>query len=133
MKRLRFSLLPGFYAVSRLASHDAVPAWADGGGAPGFSSVSRSPAELSIVCPEDRVPAGVKSERAWRCLEVEGPFDFGEVGVVASFAASLAAEGIGIFVVSTFDTDYLFVKSESLERTVLALSRDGHTVILKDG
>ncbi len=75
------------------------------------------------------VPEGLLSEPGWRCLKVQGPFAFTEVGVIASFASALAREAIGLFVVSTYDTDYLLVKAEALDKAVMALSRDGHQVV----
>jgi len=128
-KRLRFSLLPGLHAVCRLPAGDPIPGWTAGDG---FLSITRTAEELSIVCPDDRVPEEVHAERGWRCLKVQGPLAFTEVGVVASFAAPLAEARIGIFVVSTYDTDYLLVKAGDLEKTVFVLSGEGNQVLLSD-
>ena len=75
-----------------------------------FSSIARTPAELSIVCAAEQVPAAVPAERGFRALAVRGPLDFGLVAVVAQLSGALAAASISIFVVSTHDTDYLFVR-----------------------
>ncbi|SPE28283.1 conserved hypothetical protein [Candidatus Sulfopaludibacter sp. SbA3] len=111
-------------AICRLAGGEPVP-WACGG----FYSVTRAARELSIVCVEAGVPAGVRCDRPWRLLEVEGPLDFGLTGVLASLAAPLAEAGVSIFAISTFDTDYLLVKEESLQKAVEALQAAGHKVI----
>jgi len=92
-------------------------------------SVSRSRDELSVTCPARLVPGGIASEVGWTCLRVVGPLDFSEIGILASLAAPLAANGVGIFVVSTFDTDYLLVKSAALETAIATLVDAGHSVV----
>ena len=102
-----------------------IPDWAIEGG---FFSVTRTGDELSVVCPEVVVPGDARSEGGWRALKLEGPFEFSEVGVLASVAAPLAEAGVGIFAVSTFDTDYVLVKEEQLSPAVAALRGRGHEV-----
>ena len=128
---LVLSILPGSYAVCRLPAGDDPPGWATArqAGAEAFLSVTRTSDELSIVCRQELVPAGLRSEPGWRCLKVQGPFAFTEVGIVASLASALAREGVSLFVVSTYDTDYLLVKAETLDRAVMVLSREGHEVV----
>jgi len=134
VKRLVLSILPGPYAVCRLPAGDDPPEWATArnAGAENFLSITRTRDELSIVCRQELVPGGIRSEPGWRCLEVRGPFAFTEVGIVASFASALAREAISLFVVSTYDTDYLLVKAEALEKAVGVLSREGHQVVVVD-
>ncbi len=123
---LPLSLLVGHMSVCRLSPTSEVPDWAITGG---FFSVTRTTDELSVVCPEGSVPEGVRCERGWRVLKLEGPFEFSEVGVLASVAVPLAEAGVGIFAVSTFDTDYVLVKEEGLESAVAALCGRGHEVL----
>jgi uncharacterized protein len=122
---LGLTLLPDTLAVCRLEADAAVPAWAWTGEP---ASVTRTRDELSVVCRADAVPADVRCERGWRCLAVRGPLEFGLTGILASLTAPLAAAGIPVFVVSTYDTDYLMVKAEKLERAVQALRSTGHRV-----
>lgn len=119
-------LLPGQYAVCRLNPEADIPAWAAGGG---FVSLTKTPRETSIVCPQERIPDNVRSERDFRVLEVRGPLDFSLTGVLASLAGPLAEEGVSVFAVSTFDTDYLLVRENSLARAVEILVRRGHKVV----
>jgi hypothetical protein len=123
--RLALDVLPGRFAVCRLSADAAVPAALL---ARPLVSVTRTPAELSIVCAEESAPADARSEPGWRCLRVRGPLAFDLVGVVAALVAPLAAAGVSVFVVSTFDTDYLLVKEASLPAARAALSGAGHVV-----
>jgi hypothetical protein len=120
-------LLPGSYAICRLDATAAVPSWAT---RPGFSSITRTADELSIVCATDAVPDAVHAQRGYRGLAVRGPLDFSVVGIVASLAGALAAAAISIFVVSTHDTDYLFVRDADLGRAVATLRDAGHAVVI---
>jgi len=124
-RRLDLVILDGRLAACRLGPAEGLPAWATGGG---FVSITRTADELSVVCPESSVPEGVRAERGWRSLRVSGVLDFSLVGVLGSLAVPLARSGIGIFVVSTFDTDYLLVKEVDLARAVEALVADGHAI-----
>lgn len=123
---LTLLVLKDVFAICRLSPVDACPAWAAGGP---FVSVTRTDEELSIVCLQDAVPSEVAGERDWRCLRVAGPLPFTAVGILATLTAPLAAEGISVFTISTFDTDYLFVKSPDFHRTVAVLTRQGHQII----
>jgi uncharacterized protein len=125
---LQLRVVDGDYAVSKLDRAVAIPAWADG---EGFVSISRSTDELSIVCLTARVPisdATVHSESGWVCLQLVGPFAFTLTGILLAVLKPLAAAEIGIFAVSTFDTDYVMVKHEHLTDAIEALTSDGHFV-----
>jgi hypothetical protein len=121
------SLPPDRLAVCQLAPEAPIPAWA---ATTGFSSITRTRDELSIVCPEVVVPKGVKQEAGWRMLKVEGPLDFTLTGVLASIASPLAQAGISIFPLSTFNTDYVLVKDADVTEAVQALQAAGHTVTI---
>jgi hypothetical protein len=123
--QLRLLLQDDAYAVCKLDPNTPIPAWATKGD---FFSVTGSADELSIVCRQDAAPHDVRCEPGWRCLRVAGAMPFSIVGVLASLTAPLAEAGISLFAVSTFDTDYLFVKEEKLEAAIAALERRGHTI-----
>lgn len=114
--------------MCQLAAGTPVPVWAIGGE---FFCVTRTAEELSIVCEEARVPEGVRNERDWVGLKLEGPFPFSMTGVLTSFLEPLAEAGIPIFAVSTFDTDYVLMKREKLEQAVDVLGRAGHEKVAK--
>ena len=113
------------FAICRLDKDATVPEWATSGG---FFSVARTPDELSIVCSQASVPAGVECEVGWRCLKVESPFQFDLSSMITSIAAPLAGAGIDLFVVATQDSDYLMVKEPDLEQMILVLSQAGYRV-----
>lgn len=109
--------------MCRLAPDSEIPAWALAGD---FFQVARTAEELSIVCEENRVPDGVRAEKHWVALKLEGPFPFSMTGVLASFIQPLADAAIPIFATSTFDTDYVLVKRETLPAALQALGNAGH-------
>jgi hypothetical protein len=121
-KPLRIQLLAEIYAVCKLPSSAAIPQWAGGGA---LVSITRTDDELSVVCRAEDVPEGVACERNCRCLRVAGTMPFSLVGVVASLTTPLANAGVGVFVLSTFDTDYLLVKANEVERAISALRGAG--------
>ena len=123
--QLRFIVLPDHLAVCRFNQDTPIPAWALSGT---VFTITRTADELSVVCQQNLVPDGVRCERGWRCLRVAGTMDFSMIGVVASLSTPLAAAGVGIFVISTFDTDYLLVKNDDFSRAVAALRAAGHAV-----
>jgi hypothetical protein len=109
-----------------MAADASVPAWATAGA---IFSVTRTSDELSIVAEESLVPAGVTSQAGWRAFKVHGPFVLMEVGVLASLAAPLVEADVSVFVISTFDTDYLFISDSQLSAATAALLRAGHKVL----
>ncbi len=117
--------LDELYAIVRLQPDADVPVWARNGH---FWSITRSDAELSIVCPQEDVPPDASAERGWCALEVAGPLDFSLTGVVSSLVAPLAEQEIPLFLISTFETDYLLVREPDLPRSVEALTSAGHSV-----
>jgi uncharacterized protein len=118
-------LLSGTLAICRLEAAASIPDWATLGR---FWSIARTEEELSVVCPDGDVPQGVKRETGWRALKVEGPLDFSLTGILASLTAPLAREKVSVFAVSTYDTDYLMVKEEQLEKAIRALREEGNDV-----
>ena len=126
MSALELRVLEERYAVCRLAADDPVPRGLLEGR---FASVTRTPDELSVVCAESRAPQAGRREIGFRCLEVVGPLDFSLTGILASLTTPLAAAGIGVFVISTFATDYLLVREPDLATTTTALARAGHRVL----
>lgn len=145
MPELTLKVLPQHFAVCRLPSTAEIPGWVFKSP---FFSITRTEDELSVVCPEKRLPpagsrpegtgdspdegrhhrcrneaAFMLTERNWRALQVEGPLDFSLTGVLSSLTAPLAEAGISVFAISTYTTDYLLIKQEAMERTLKILGR----------
>ncbi len=123
MQALTLSVLPETLAVCRLGPDDPLPPWARAGE---LWAVTRTASELSIVCRDASVPAAVTANRGWRAIAVDGTLDFALTGVLAALASPLAAAGVSIFALSTYDTDYVLVKQDTLDGAVAALAAAGH-------
>lgn len=119
-------MLPGEFCVIRMPPNSNVPSWSLSGS---FVSVTRTGEELSLVCESKNVPAELKVRELWTGLKLQGPFAFTETGVLASFLEPLARARVPIFAVSTYDTDYVFVKVETAKEAVKALEIAGHSLV----
>ncbi len=122
-----FSVLPQSFVIAQLERDADLPNAVLA--SPGFMSITRTDDELSIVCAEGAAAGLARVDSGWRVIKVQGPFAFDQTGVLASFLDPLAAAAIGIFAVSTFDTDYILVKSMNLENAVQVLKDAGHRLL----
>ena len=125
MKKLSLSLLPHTYAVCQFHPDKHIPYWALMGD---FVSLTHTNEELSIACQEDNVPDDIEAERGWRCLQVQGAFDFSAAGVHASLAIPLAEADISVLAIATYATDYLLIKEKNVERALQVLEQAGHYI-----
>jgi uncharacterized protein len=121
--KLKYRILPQRLVVCQLPAGARVPAWALQGE---FFCVAGTEDEVSMVCEERQVADGVRAEKGWVGLKLEGPFPFAMTGVLTSFLQPLAEAGIPVFAVSTFNTDYVLIKREHLEQAVKSLGEAGH-------
>jgi uncharacterized protein len=112
-------LLPERYAVVRLSPDELVPSWAWTGT---LNVIVRTDDELSIVCEQSVVPDEIRSERDWLALKLDGPIPFTMTGVLASLVNPLAAAGIPVFAISTFDTDYILIKANDVDKAKSVVS-----------
>lgn len=120
---MTIEILSGAYAVCRLACVDGV----DLSG--GFASLTLTDKEVSLVCGEGCIPDGAEAEKGWRAMRIAGTLDFSLVGILAKISNVLAKADISIFAVSTYNTDYVLVKQDALDRSVDALTDAGYTVV----
>ena len=123
MKLPALTLLQAQFTVHRLPADAGIPEAVLNNP---FFSVARTSDELSIVVPEEVVVKSARQESGWSCIKVLGPLDFGLTGILAGISKILAEEGISIFAVSTFDTDYILVKQEACEHAMRALEAAGY-------
>ena len=125
MTSLALALLPGRYAVAQLPADSALPAWWPN---TGTRHAGWTDEELSLVCEEAHVPEDVRCQRGWRMFKLQGPFDFALTGILKAVLDPLAAAGVGIFALSTYDTDYVLVQAPQLDEAVSALRDAGHRI-----
>ena len=116
---MELELLKESFSICRLSSPDDVDMDAE------FTFFSRTDGELSLVCPTKAAPDCEKRVDGRRALRVKGALDFSLVGVIAKISNALAEKKIPVFVVSTYDTDYIFVEEARLDEAVAALEGAG--------
>lgn len=112
-KKFILSILPEKLGICHFEKNNEIPEWAK---QLSFCSITRTKDELSIICPQDKIPAGVLMEKNWRVFKIEGPLGFSLTGVVASLTNPLAKNKISIFYISAYETDYLLVEEKNLEK-----------------
>lgn len=127
---LQLQILAGSFTIHRLDSDEVLPVQLESSA---IWFAGRSERELSVVCPSEiQVDARI-SDSGWRCLRVAGKLDFDMVGVLSGLTGCLSAAGIPVFVVSTFETDYLLVKRDSLGSAAKALQGAGYSIVEDSG
>ena len=118
-------VLPERFGICRFGPNVSIPDWAL---TSHFYSITQTQEEVSIVCHEGVIPQEILYEKGWRGLKVQGPIDFSETGILSALAQPLARENVSIFALSTYDTDYLFVREKDLSKTIETLSQEGFLV-----
>ena len=119
----------GPFAICRLSPEDELPVWS---GESEFLSVTRSPDEISIVCSQRGLPPDVQCSRNWRMMRIEGVLDLQMTGILSGLLSPLARAEINVFVLSTFDTDYILVPELMLDRACMVLGAEGHRIVKGD-
>ena len=95
-----------------------------------FYFIGKTDEELSLVCKtEDTPEKTVERDDGWRGFRIQGVLDFSLIGILSKISGILAEHRIGIFAVSTYNTDYILVKEENFEKALEALSAEGYTII----
>ena len=120
---MKLEVLPQMFSVCKVADYGGVDL-----GAP-FVFMGATDDEKSLVCPMAVVPANTMARSdGWRAFRVAGTLDFSLVGILAALSKTLADAGVGIFAISTFDTDYILTKAEDFEHALAALRAAGHDI-----
>ncbi len=121
---LTLKRLPQTFTVCKLKSTEGIDLAAQ----PIFVGITDE--EISLVCPTDVTPQSTTDrDDGWSAFRICGVLDFSLVGILAKISAVLAESGIGIFAVSTYNTDYVLVKSESFDAAAIALASVGYNII----
>lgn len=117
--------LPGRFGIFRLPpqAEPPAPVWRSR-----FLSLTRTAEELSIVCEQHLLPDVAPASGPWSCFQVEGPLAFSLTGVLASLTEPLARADVSVFAVSTYDTDYLLIRTPQAGRAAQLWRAAGHAV-----
>jgi hypothetical protein len=126
---LTLLVLPGELAIVRLPPDAHMPQWAFTAAPGALWSMTRTGEELSLVRAADAVPSDARAERGWRAFRIAGTIDFALTGVLSSVLAPLGDAAIGIFAISTYDTDYILVREHALDAAIEVLRAAGHEVV----
>ena len=95
-----------------------------------YSFIGKTDEEKSLVCITDEVPANViQQDDGWKAFRIQGVLNFSLIGILAKIAAALADNGISIFAVSTYNTDYVFMKKENYQKALDVLNALGYMII----
>ena len=94
-----------------------------------FCFIGKTDEELSLVCrTEDTPDCTTERDDGWKCFRIQGVLDFSLIGILSKISGILADHKIGIFAVSTYNTDYILVKSENFSKAVEVLEKEGYTI-----
>lgn len=118
---LKMQELEGKYAILRLSKDDKIPdlIWKSD-----FYSITKTHDELSIVVNEEYIPIEIINERDFKIFKVIGPLPFELTDIISELSKILAKEGIGIFVISTYDTSYLLIREHDVSKAITAFRRE---------
>jgi len=94
-----------------------------------FTFLSITDDEISLVCPTPVTPDNAVSVKSgWRALKIAGDLNFELVGIISRLSDLLAASGISVFVISTYNTDYILVQAERFQAAIAVLTAGGHRI-----
>ncbi len=97
-----------------------------------FCFIGKTNCENSLVCATDNVPSNTtEREDGWRAFRIVGMLDFSLIEILSKISTILANEKIGIFVISTFNTDYILVKESNFEKSLTILERNDYTIAVR--
>ena len=120
---MELKIIDGIFAVCKVSDFSQVDL------ADEYVFTAKTDEENSLVCLADRVPKNaVTADNGWRAFRICGVLDFSLIGILAEISAILAKNKIGIFAVSTYNTDYIFTKSENFDRAISALCESGYVI-----
>lgn len=120
-EKIDIEVIDGTFSICRLKGRTDVPTASE------FTFIGITDEEISLVCRTGAVPkATVGRNDGWKMMRISGTLDFSLVGVLSGITAALAEARIGIFAISTFNTDYILVKDEDLQRSVAVLRKAGY-------
>lgn len=95
-----------------------------------FCFMGKTDEEKSLVCLTNKVPDNIiEREDGWKAFRIQGVLDFSLIGILSKISGLLAENGIGIFAISTFNTDYVLIKRENFQKAVSVLDNSGYIIM----
>jgi hypothetical protein len=122
---LTINILPDTYSIYRFKSESEIPGWIYSSE---FCSITKTKDEISVVASQADEAVDLQCNRDWRVLKIAGPLDFSLIGIVADVSTALSDKNIPLFIISTYDTDYILVKQNDLIAGIKALEEKGHKI-----
>jgi hypothetical protein len=131
MIKLGFTILKDAYCICRSGKDSRIPDLPEN---TAFYSVTITADEISIVCKQSEIKSddNIRIDRDWRIFRINGMLDLFMTGIIAGISDLLSEDRIPIFVISTFDTDYILVKHENMKRAITLLQNEGHMVTMEN-
>ena len=126
---MKLKFLTGEFVICQLLPDQQLPDWVSGHEKTELLATIRTPEELTIVCSQSVVPTESQSSPGWRCFRIEGKLSFDIVGVIATLSELLANADIPIFVVSTYDTDYVLMPGVKQQSAAMVLEEAGYEIV----
>lgn len=122
----KLKILKETYTICSIGKESNIPDWVNQSK---FYSITKTNDELSILCVQENIPSNVKCEKNWKIIQIDSILDFYMVGVISELSTLLAEDNISIFVISTFNTDYICIKEDVLEKAIQILKNAGNTIL----
>ena len=123
---MNLSLLPGIYSIYKFKAGSSLPEWIYSSG---FYSITKTKDEISVVAVQrSSVSEAVNCSKDWRILKIEGPLDLSLIGIIAGICAILKDKKIPVFIISTYNTDYIMIIQDDLNKGIEALKEKEYNV-----
>lgn len=124
--KFKVQVLKETFAVCQLTEDDILPMPPTNQ----FWSYTCTRDEISLVCDQEVAPSAFRIEKGWKGIQLLGKLDFDQIGVIASFCKILADAAIPIYVISTYNTDYIFVKDTCIQ-SALEVLVDANLILIE--
>lgn len=121
---MKIKILPQGFSVCKVTDFSQVDLTRE------FVFVAKTDDENSVVCPTEIVPENtVERDDGWRAFRIVGELDFSLIGILSKIADILAKNNIGLFAISTYNTDYILTKEKNFDRAIELMTENGYRVV----
>jgi hypothetical protein len=126
---MKLKFLAGEFAICQFSPDQQIPDWVSSETNGELLATMKTAEELTIVCSQVGVPEGTKSSLGWRCFRVDQTLSFDMVGVIAKLTELLALAKIPVFVISTYNTDYVLIPGPQQQTATRELEKAGYDIV----